>query len=291
MGLVRVTREHPCPVCGKSEWCSVSDNGEMIVCMRAESERQASDGNGWIHFSTDPHAPPVEAKRVHPKLSPSECEMLARECYQSPNSPSVRSALAGELGVSVEALQALRVGCGSDYNGERWSSWPCRDGAGQIIGLTRRYVGGGKKTFPGSRAGIFCAVDWYKRTGPVLILEGGSDVAAAIDAGLCAIGRPSNTGGVQFLSDALQAHAAKRAVIVIGENDAKPEKRGQLDFCPADCSGCANCWPGKYGAESVATRLGIPDNVMMPPDGMKDFREMFRGGMWFGQVLRMGVLP
>lgn len=290
MGLVRVTREHPCPVCGKTEWCSVSDNGEIIVCMRAESERQSSDGNGWIHFSADPHAPHAEAKRVHPKLSPDECEILARECYQSPDSQSVRSELSVTLGVSVSSLEALKVGAGVDYNGERWSSWPCRDGSGKVVGLTRRYASGGKKTFPGSRAGVFCARDWHKSKGPVLILEGGSDVAAAIDAGLCAIGRPSNTGGVQFLSDALQAHASRRPVLVIGENDQRPEKRGQFEFCLVDCSGCANCWPGKYGAESVAARLGIPDNVMMPPDGMKDFREMFRGGVWFGQVKGMGVL-
>ena len=290
MGLIRVTREHPCPVCEKTEWCSVSENGEMIVCMRSESERQASGGSGWIHFSTDPHAPPIESKRVHPKLSPSECESLARECYQSPDSPSVRAGLSESLGVSVSALESLRVGAGRDYNGRCWSSWPCRDGSGQVIGLTRRYQDGSKKTFPGSRAGVFCRRDWYAAKGPVLILEGGSDVAAAIDAGLCAIGRPSNTGGAAFLSEALQAHASRRAVLVIGENDAKPEKRGQLDFCPADCAGCANCWPGKYGAESVATRLGIPDNVMFPPCEFKDFREMFRGGVWFGPIQQMGVI-
>lgn len=259
--------------------------------MRTESERQASDGNGWIHFSNDPHAPPVEhVKKPVPKLSPEECEKLAKDCYQSPDAASVRVGVAGSLGVSVSSLEALRVGSGSDYNGVRWSSWPCRDGQGRIVGLTRRYKDGGKKTFPGSRAGVFCARDWHKQKGPVLILEGGSDVAAALDAGLCAIGRPSNTGGVHYLLDALKTHASNRPVLVIGENDEKPEKRGQLEFCRVDCSGCANCWPGKYGAEAVADRLGIPGNVMMPPGGMKDFREMVRGGVWFGQMRAMGVV-
>ncbi|CAB4177812.1 hypothetical protein UFOVP1004_4 [uncultured Caudovirales phage] len=290
MALIRVNREHPCPVCGRPEWCSVTDNGEVIVCMRTESERQASGGSGWIHFATDPHAPPAEAKRVHPKLTADECEMLARECYQAPEAQSVRAGLSVSLGVSVSALESLRVGAGSDYNGERWSSWPCRDGVGQVVGLTRRYSNGSKKTFPGSRAGVFCSRDWHKSSGPVLILEGGSDVAAAIDSGLCAIGRPSNTGGVVYLLEALRLHAAKRPVLVIGENDRRPERRGESDFCPADCTGCANCWPGKYGAESVAGRLGIAENVMLPPDGMKDFREMVSGGVWFGQVKKMGAL-
>ncbi len=45
----RVTRRHPCPICGRTGWCAVTDNGELCLCMRAESDWPAKDGMGG-HF-------------------------------------------------------------------------------------------------------------------------------------------------------------------------------------------------------------------------------------------------
>lgn len=47
--LARVTRREPCPICQKSNWCSVSADRAFAICMRAPSEREAKNG-GFIHI-------------------------------------------------------------------------------------------------------------------------------------------------------------------------------------------------------------------------------------------------
>ena len=264
-----VSRESPCPICGKPDWCVISEDGEMVVCNRTESDRPAR--MGYIHFLSDPAPPPGEPKPPIPKLAPEECERIARECFKHPDAGPAREALAGQLGVTVDSLERLRVGVGHDWDQRTWTSWPCRDAAGTVIGLTRRYSDGSKKTYPGTRAGLFYSVDWSQTPGVVLIVEGGSDVAACISCGMAAIGRPSNTGGVGYIADLLKKHP-RRAVIVVAERDFKPERRGTVDHCPPDCAGCANCWPGLYGAKATAERLGMPLNWILPRGG-KDIRE------------------
>src|SRR5262245_28337100 len=33
----RVTGKHPCPVCGKGDWCSISADGRLAACRRVEA--------------------------------------------------------------------------------------------------------------------------------------------------------------------------------------------------------------------------------------------------------------
>ena len=47
-GWRRVTKQSPCPVCGKPKWCSVSVDGEIAKCMKVESDTRTKD-NGWLH--------------------------------------------------------------------------------------------------------------------------------------------------------------------------------------------------------------------------------------------------
>ena len=150
---------------------------------------------------------------------------------------------------------------------------PLRDHTGKIIGIVRRYRNGSKKTIRGGSLGLFYAVDWYEYSGPVLIVEGPSDVAACLTHGLCAIGRPSNVCGAAMIQKMLRRCRDKRA-IVIGERDEAPERRGP--HCPADCSGCAICWPGAYGMRRVARQLRAT-GVMIPP-GYKDMRDLLANG-------------
>jgi putative DNA primase/helicase len=48
---VRVTRAHPCPVCGRTHYCSVSADGGLVFCTRTESDRPSRNGDvpGWLH--------------------------------------------------------------------------------------------------------------------------------------------------------------------------------------------------------------------------------------------------
>jgi hypothetical protein len=200
-----------------------------------------------------------------------------------------RRQVSAVLGVSVVSLELLKVGYGADRAGE-YSSWPARDWRGAIVGIVRRYDDGSKKSYPGGSTGLFYELEWHKRPGPVLIVEGGSDTAAAITAGLAAIGRPSNTGlgrdcGVRrMLQSTARARGTPRRAIVVGEADSKPEKRGtnpQMPHCTVDCGGCLHCFPGMAGAQMCAGQLGCP--WVMPPEGCKDFRDaMNKGRLWPG---------
>ena len=57
---------------------------------------------------------------------------------------------------------------------------------------------------------------------PVLVVEGASDTAAAMDLGFIAVGKPAATGG----SDLLRALLSNRDVVVLGENDAGAGEKG-----------------------------------------------------------------
>src|SRR5262249_59337763 len=47
--LVRVKRGRPCPICDKTDWCSVSEDGTKAICMRVPSERETRNG-GYLHI-------------------------------------------------------------------------------------------------------------------------------------------------------------------------------------------------------------------------------------------------
>lgn len=49
MKLARVTKKRPCRVCAHPDWCGISPDGALAVCMRVESMKSARNG-GWIHI-------------------------------------------------------------------------------------------------------------------------------------------------------------------------------------------------------------------------------------------------
>ena len=48
----RVSRETPCPVCGKADWCLVAADGTAAICPRTESPRRCGDA-GFLHRLAD----------------------------------------------------------------------------------------------------------------------------------------------------------------------------------------------------------------------------------------------
>lgn len=56
--LRHVTATAPCPVCDKPDWCSVSGNGEVVICMRvSDGAHGPSKNGGWTHLKVDPNRP------------------------------------------------------------------------------------------------------------------------------------------------------------------------------------------------------------------------------------------
>lgn len=283
---VRVSRKRRCPICESDTWCTFTT--ELVHCMRIASTFQVESG-GWMHYLKDP-IPVVESfpKLPHPK---KDAAAIAKVCCSRENAAAVRAGLAKSLGVLVGSLEDLGVGVGYDYDGREWASFPSRGVNGEIVGITRRYQDGSKKTLAGtSNAGVFCKPYWWVGNGTVYIVEGPSDVAAMIDASLCALGRPSNIGGIAVLTAYLRRHDQKR-VVVLGENDAKPERRGTVQQCPKNCGGCPWCWPGRWGAVTTANKLSRAlkrrVEIIMPPDEFKDVRKWWIGNRLSGLMYQV----
>ncbi|TVQ64038.1 MAG: hypothetical protein EA379_02865 [Phycisphaerales bacterium] len=100
---------------------------------------------------------------------------------------------------------------------------------------------------------------------PVVLVEGPSDTAACIGVGLDVLGRPSNVGGVDLLTRALQRR--KGAVIVLGERDFRDDDRAPHGWR----------WPGLEGAMRTASAmsraLGRHVYASIPPAPHKDARD------------------
>lgn len=255
----RVSRAQPCQVCGHEDWCGRS--GSMVRCMRVTEPppgwrvvKRCDDG-GVVFEPTDCV---LSMDRKYPSHEASQTtgtrwEALSEQ-FVANLTPSLLTSLAKELGVAECALRELRIGWDPDHNAY---TCPERNGAGRVIGIALRYPNGRKGFVKGGRRGLTYGGKLSDQPDPVLVVEGPSDVAAAQTLGLTAVGRPSNSGGVEFLADLLKG----REVIILAENDTKPDGR-----CP-----------GRDGALAVTQRLaGLWRRSVkwacLPADA-KDFRE------------------
>jgi len=282
----RVSRSNRCPICDRYHWCTVNSEAGLVRCTKVKSERESigSDGSAsWIHqVSQGLHKFKFNQQfnqQPKPVISIEEISALSKGMFHHPMAESAREREADNLGVPAWTLLNLKVGYGIDQVGE-FTSWPIRNFKRQIIGIMRRYRSGKKLTFKGtSNAGLFIPESILPMD-TLWIVEGGSDTAAASSIPVSAIGRPSNSGGSRVIAGLLKTMPFVKNVIVWGENDRKAD-------CKMNCGGeCPSCWPGKFGANFVATQLKRQVNskhkkieIRMPKEGIKDVREMVLTGM------------
>jgi hypothetical protein len=265
-----------CPICGADHSCSATVD-DLHFCWHTHH-----DVPGWVHVGqcrngfqmfypaggTNGRAPPPRSNgRANGRTAPAPREAPAVNCaaYLEGHRANARELrlLADALGVSYEALRRLRVGYVPQEAEDQSEHFlfPERDGAGRVVGLLRRYLSGHKRQVSGTRRGLVYDPDLVP-DGLALVVEGASDVAAGLTAGLCVIGRPNNLGGVEDLARLL-GDVARRGteVIILGENDRKP----------------GGAWPGREGAERAASELAgawnLPVGWALPPEGVKDLRE------------------
>ena len=75
----RVSRQHPCPVCGKSDWCLVSREcpGDPVkaVCQRVESGMRWGDA-GYLHVLRNDTQAPVRHRTRRATISVKESTLF-----------------------------------------------------------------------------------------------------------------------------------------------------------------------------------------------------------------------
>jgi len=251
---VRVTRHHPCAICGKPDWCGVSTDGTLVCCMRVKSDHPTRNG-GWLHRTAAVPPPPRPPCRVYVPASPEpERDWHALlDRWARRTAPAQRGWLAHILGVSAPSLQRLGAVV-SDRPGV-WA-FPMFNATRQVIGIRLRAEDGRKWAVAGSHNGLFWPSD-LAGAGPLLICEGPTDTAALLDLGYDALGRPSCTGAVEMVIEAVRA-LRRRDVVVVADADD----------------------PGIDGADRLAralTEAGRRPKVIRPLQG-KDARAWVRAG-------------
>lgn len=170
--------------------------------------------------------------------------------------------LARSLGVDLTALLVLEVGL--DARGV--SYWPMRDRDGQVCGLRTRLLNGAKLAVRGSRSGYFGPEPLLGR-GPLLIVEGGSDVAAGLTLGLDTIGRAAAKASTRADAGALRL-CSGRDVVVIPDRD------------PAGIAG------GRAFATAALLRARSL-RWLLPPRGAKDLRAALVAGLTRKELLEL----
>lgn len=208
-------------------------------------------------------------------------------------SESTLGLLASELGVSVAALADGGVGwidgarmyshsLGTEIAVRAWA-WPMVDGAGEVTGLRLRYPGGDKGSWTGSRPGLFTGKRWGQ-PGPVMIVEGPTDRAAAADWGYDAIGRPSCNDGDGLVLELLRKLCRRREVVVLAQVDSAKQRRDSA----GNVTGVF--YPGQDGAVALADAIAwavYAVRIITPPPGIKDARRWLNAGGTRADVDRM----
>ena len=238
---IRVSRQNPCPICGKPDWCLTSCDGSVAICPRTPSDRMAGSA-GYIHDINPLMAPSLPAPRM-PEPEPYLDIDWRLGADQAVNRMEnfMYDELTKQTGLSKGELQSMRVGWSSKKSAY---TFPMRDHEGATIGIRLRTPEGKKFAVKGSRAGLFYAGDPPAK-GQVLIAEGPTDTACLAGKGFSVVGRPSCNGGGIYL---LKMLSWKHQAVLVADNDK----------------------PGRDGAESIAKLIkdkAASVRIMTPPRG------------------------
>lgn len=262
------TKNRPCPICGKPDWCLIDHERNLTICQRVESKRRIGDA-GWLHGVRRPDEAAWVFRPPKPEERPTiDWQARHEQAMQAVDSLPRRSgltieALAVQVGLSEAALGCIEVGCIP----ERlcWT-FPMRDDTGAVIGLRTRTIDGRKYAVPGSRNGLFLPVAVEGGEGTICVEEGPTSTAAVVEMGMDCIGRPSCSACVDMTVRWLAKQ--RRPVCIIANADSAHDIAGKVVF------------PGQEGARALASALvgQVPSVKVILPLRGKDSREWLRSG-------------
>ena len=131
-----------------------------------------------------------------------------------------------------------------------------RDVDGTVVGIRRRFPSGRKVSVTGSKNALFVPIG-LQGDRPLLIVEGETDLAAALDLDFDAIGRPNCNSKIEMT---VKAAVGRSEIVIVGDNDEA----------------------GMAGAEKLADALVLHYacvRVVCPPDDIKDLRAWLQTGV------------
>ena len=282
----KVSRREPCPVCGHTDWCVVSNDGGTAICFRTESDRPHDKG-GWVHVLKRTLPPPrrnfAPVRRPRPQLIDMERVMQGfwrefEQCGDKDLFDSLRE-IAQDLNLRAVDIDRLAVGRSKFY--KAWC-FAMRDGDGKVVGVRlREYVSGCKWSVAGSKDGLFYDSDMAAaetvshgvRGREIVVCEGATDCAAGYEIGLATVGRSSCNTGVDHLKRLCERLHVSRVTIVT-DNDRFKQR---ITFAPGGAPMRTVWRPGIEGAERLAHDLGRMYRLVTPPK--KDLREWLYAGL------------
>jgi len=215
-----------CPICGKPDWCRVSKDGNRVLCSRVPVYSQ----EGTVH-KIDENIEIKDREKYVYKDYTINWELLNMSYMK--NCPFWRVSRFGKSrGVSNDSLIKLYMG----FDGEFYT-FPVFNSRSDVVGIQRQHLDHTKLMIAGSKIGVFIPLG-FSLSEPVVITEGASDTAAALDLGLNVIGRMNNSTGNKIIKKIMNKSRA-RLVYIIADNDInRAGYDGAMKLAKQLSSGC-----------------------------------------------------
>ena len=257
----RVSSEHPCPICGKPDWCLIARDGSHAICPRVESNVLWSPG--FMHelyggTAISNYFDDYDGGREY--LSDESLMALFMQGLENTTTDWL-DFHGRQLGVSVDTLMAVgAVNLQSDFVAFPMFV-PCED-CFKISGFRLRHADGRKVSITGSRDGVFMSHDVPNRLDTIYVVEGASDTAVGVDMGIFTVGRPNCTGGTDILIELFdRPQYSDNRCVIIADRDSV----------------------GQRGATRLYNELkrnGVNVDCILTPkihDDLRDYRRWFVG--------------
>ena len=292
-GFVRCSRAHPCPICGKPDWCTVSADGRVAFCMRVPSARQARNG-AYVHTLREempvlptrrrvgalprrgavalptrlPTRPTPSLRAVarialpsRPALRPAVADVTAQDSSEAIDAIMLDPALCELFGGFADEAWAAAKTLGAYWSrSQKCLAVPMRGPDGRARGVRYRdLTTAAKWSQKGGGDGLFLPSALDVAGGELWIVEGMTDAIAAAMLGFPAVGRSSCNCGAEMVAEVCRAHRVS-SVTIVADNDGNRNALGQV------------VQPGLDGARALAKRLGLRHRFIFPPRRTKDVR-------------------
>lgn len=275
---IRVTRDAPCPICKKPDWCMIARDKTAVICPRSTDQPYHRMTHGGPLFRLDKsehHTPLPRQYPEYEQMQPTEViDWRVPILNMLTGTTDVqRKDLSESIGVGTDTLMRLEACYSPDS--QTWG-FPIRTLDDKYVGCLLRKRDRDVRSrwrkwcVKGSKLGIGLHIPRDVHLGPttdlypptndaawnqcvLCIAEGVTDTGILLDYGFNVIGRTSCSSGLETLSE-----IRNRIVWIFADDDPKEK---------------AN--PGHDGAVALATRLferNLEVRVIRPMAG-KDVRQ------------------